>query len=173
MKKWLDWAGIPSNAAIHNIRRKLLVDFIISIPDWGGWWYRMPSYDSTSDKPQHYCIEKNLPHLGHVFGMEENAMAINLLEMVLLKLKGRRTIVIRHEFDWLKALFKLHSRILEVEDTSFKALNRNKCRKLFVKIGSHKMNPLEIICLNLLPPSKLTVRETSAFVCTKIMEIYQ
>jgi len=85
------------------------VDFIISIPDWGGWWYRMPSYDSTSDKPQHYCIEKNLPHLGHVFGMEENAMAINLLEMVLLKLKGRRIIVMRHEFDGLKALFKLHS----------------------------------------------------------------
>ena len=71
-------------------QRNYLVEFLKKILTTTGWWYRIPILNS-SDK--NVTLDLCLPHLGTLFGLTEDAMAVVLLEMGLLKRIEKRMIL--------------------------------------------------------------------------------
>mmetsp|Transcript_21863 Transcript_21863/g.30723 ORF Transcript_21863/g.30723 Transcript_21863/m.30723 type:complete len:223 (+) Transcript_21863:171-839(+) len=101
-------------------------------------------------------------------------MALILYEMGLIDIRfGNQNVVLKQAWDEFKGLFVLTPCLFDMSETRFKAMNGSRMKKWFVRIGRCEHTPSQIMKKNLLPPSKLTSRETSAFVCTELMGIYR
>ena len=71
----------------HNRRRHVIAQFVLSIPEKGRWWCRLPHLNASTSRPKRLGIEKLIPHVGHIFGLEEEATAIILFKFGLLNVK--------------------------------------------------------------------------------------
>eukprot|EP00559_Dactyliosolen_fragilissimus_P003528 CAMPEP_0184862650 /NCGR_PEP_ID=MMETSP0580-20130426/7080_1 /TAXON_ID=1118495 /ORGANISM="Dactyliosolen fragilissimus" /LENGTH=293 /DNA_ID=CAMNT_0027360603 /DNA_START=95 /DNA_END=976 /DNA_ORIENTATION=- len=173
--------NIPSKAVLwstdkitHNIRRKTLAEFICCIPDTRCWWYRLPHFNTSGSRPERIGTDEMMPQLGHVFGLEEEAMTIALYEMGLLGFNDKRgTYMMKSGWEDLKSLFKIESNMVEFEQTKVTFCNGKRKNVWFIRMGNCKFYPIMIIKKKILPPTKLISRESSSFVCQEIMEIYK
>ena len=154
----------------HAMNRKVLSDFIAAIPKTSGWWYRLPQLNLKATKSNELYTETYLPHLGAIFGLDEEATAIIMFEMGLISIGPAGNSRIKNDgWDDLKSLFDMWDNV----DVS-------KCRiqtptgreqNVFVKIGRCNFTPSQIVKNKKYPPSKLVTRKTTAFVCTQLMDI--
>jgi len=161
---------ISTNPMTHAMNRKVLSDFIAAIPKTSGWWYRLPQLNLKATKSNELYTETYLPHLGAIFGLDEEATAIIMFEMGLISIGPAGNSRIKNDgWDDLKSLFDMWDNV----DVS-------KCRiqtptgreqNVFVKIGRCNFTPSQIVKNKKYPPSKLVTRKTTAFVCTQLMDI--
>mmetsp|Transcript_21933 Transcript_21933/g.30828 ORF Transcript_21933/g.30828 Transcript_21933/m.30828 type:complete len:120 (-) Transcript_21933:526-885(-) len=90
--------------------RKMLADFIVSLPLLNSWWCPIPSFDLSGKRPTRYTTDECIPQFGHILGIEEEAAAIVLFKMGLIRIKdGAESSIIWKGWDELKSLFKIHS----------------------------------------------------------------
>ena len=67
----------------HISQRSILAEFLEKIPTTTGWWYRIPVLNSNMNNRE---LDNYLPHLGTLFGLTEDAIAVVFIEMGLLRL---------------------------------------------------------------------------------------
>ena len=68
----------------NNAQRSILAEFLKEIPTTNGLWYRIAVLNSDIvNEDLNMC----LPHFGSIFGLTEDAIAVVLIEMGLLRLR--------------------------------------------------------------------------------------
>ena len=76
--------------------RRIIAEFLYDIPDNVGWWYRLPQLRSGAPKNSRINdMDPDLimPHLGSIFGLTEEAIAIVLIEMGCFREHGNRSVM--------------------------------------------------------------------------------
>jgi hypothetical protein len=58
-----------TDSLLHSHRQKVLADFLVTIPDDKGWWYRLPQLDTKKQLEHLIDIDMYLPHMGALFGL--------------------------------------------------------------------------------------------------------
>lgn len=162
-----------SNDMKDSYHQQVLASFLTTIPKNKGWWYQLPEMLPEEKIKTNLCTDIYLPYLGAIFGLAEEATAIILIEMGLLKHNNKTgTRVDQGEWENLKALFGLRQE-LEVQRTCIRIPNGNKLSKWFIKVGSCCNSPSKVWCQKIIPPTKLVTRETSQFVFTKLVDFFE
>ena len=92
--------------------------------------------NASTSRPRRLGIEKLIPHVGHIFGLEEEATAIILFELGLLNVKPSvGTVINKKGWEELKATFKVPRNVLDTEKTRIGAIDRPRPVTWFVMFG--------------------------------------
>ena len=88
--------------------RKIVVEYLEKIPTTIGWWYQIPVLNRSNSSRE---LDSCLPHLGTLFGLTEDAIAVVFVEIGLLKIKitdlGISTILLKNAWDNLAGEFNV------------------------------------------------------------------
>jgi hypothetical protein len=152
---------------VKSHRRKVLANFLATIPDNKGWWYRLPKLNNNNKISEEALVDLHLPNMGVLFGLTEDALALVLVQMGLLQSDG--ITIIRKGWDDLKAMFGLNPK-LEVERTRLLYAGR-RLNHWYVRLGTCTLTPHVIFRCRLYPPKSLVTRTTTKFVTNELVSI--
>mmetsp|Transcript_22853 Transcript_22853/g.32221 ORF Transcript_22853/g.32221 Transcript_22853/m.32221 type:complete len:176 (-) Transcript_22853:816-1343(-) len=154
---WLEGVQIGTDEGKHNSRRKILATFLLSIPESIGWWYRLPQLNFSGKKPSRLGVEKNLLHLGCIFGLEEEATAIILYELGLMKWVERLKSFGMNTKGWesLRSYYNVPNKMINWSKSKIKLMNGKRESHWFIMCVHSPLNPIQIIAKKLYPPTKL------------------
>ena len=105
------------------LQHQVLTEFLEKLPTTTGWWYRLPILNSSETNS---TLDLCLPHFGTLFGLTEDAIAVVLLEMGLLKSSQKNgakmvTNIVRGAWDDLISVFKVKN-CIEVSTTRLRGI---------------------------------------------------
>ena len=105
------------------LQHQVLTEFLEKLPTTTGWWYRLPILNSSETNS---TLDLFLPHFGTLFGLTEDAIAVVLLEMGLLKSSQKNgakmvTNIVRGAWDDLISVFKVKN-CIEVSTTRLRGI---------------------------------------------------
>ena len=158
--------------------RRIIAEFLYDIPDNVGWWYRLPQLRSGAPKNSRINdMDPDLimPHLGSIFGLTEEAIAIVLIEMGCLRVHGNRSVICEKGWEYLSAEFGMKDR---VEHTKTK-LSGKEYWHIRLGFPPPKLStPYQIFkCFttanhtNISPPRQLNDRRAEKFVTSQLVHV--
>ena len=164
--------------------QKILINFLGKIAEDGGWWYRLPlrQYENDDNKNKNEASESGpitdriMPHLGKLFGLTEDAAAVLLEVLQLVKFTGKQTWINHQGWENMCSLHKV-DRLVEPKQSRLAGSTRNVW---FVRLGTV---PLDLTNPNMIwnafkkhprsvsVPTSLCDRKTTNFVVTELSSV--